>query len=225
MARTVSLDKFGDVLRKIGKSAAKRAVTATINDAAFATRDNALEEIGSQMTIRAQRFVGGSIRVAKARHSRQEATVGSIVRDRFSGWEEQETGSKSDKDRAPTLAARGGNKKKRMAPSVRFKAANKFPEQDDFSGNTVARRIVDMLRVLERRKYRKPFLISKKRRGFRRGLYRFRRKKLELVQALDTPQKVRKNPWMKPAYTLTLNSGRVLKKWKEEMGRALLRRR
>ena len=100
-------------LRKFYKKAPKqflKAANATLNSFAFGTRKRSLEIIKKKMTVRNQKFVAGSLRVQKSTGSNIDnarSEVGSIFRPRFTGWKEQESGTKPERTRSITRFARG----------------------------------------------------------------------------------------------------------------------
>src|SRR4030042_1848952 len=57
---------------------------------------------------------------------RQMSVVYSIRNPRFSGWKEQEEGSKLETKRAATVQARGGNRHAKVQPSAGLSNSNKF---------------------------------------------------------------------------------------------------
>lgn len=88
------------------------------------------------MIVRNKRFVASKIKVDKT-HTRQpissqEAIVGSIDGPRFSGWVEQELGTKTKRTRVFTRLARRGSPTRPAQPSVRLKASNDFTTPDDY---------------------------------------------------------------------------------------------
>jgi hypothetical protein len=70
----------------------------------------------------------------------------------------------------------------------RLKPANVFPEPNDYEGKTKAHRVVVMINVLKRKKFNKPFIISGHKK-FRKGLYKFYRKRIVKIQDFR-PRKV-----------------------------------
>ena len=154
------------------------------------------------MTVRSANFVNSAIRVQKARGgntmSSQIAITGSIERQRFSGWEEQELGTKTNRTRLIQLAARGGNFTSTAAAKSRFKPGREFTKPEQFSGKDKHQRGVAMLQVMGRKKTEKPFLIHGHKR-IKPGLYRFIGRKLKMLQATN-PGNVqpKKKPWLRP---------------------------
>lgn len=182
----------------------KKASIGLVNNTAFRLRNDIVEEIEDSMTVRAPRFISGSIRRTKANFRTKTAEVGSISRPRFSGWVEQQKGTPSKRKRQPTLTARtGGNWKKKTAPRFRFKPAKRFvrPSTDPFRkkgrrlSNNSGRDIAIFLQILRRNKYRQPFFLPIKYKRLEKGLYIFKKKRLQLVQGLD-PDPTKRNTWM-----------------------------
>lgn len=177
-------------------------VTAGIlNSYAFGTRQENIRILQSQLNIRKPKFVGNSIRVEKANKSAsiqdQQAVVGSIKRKGFSGWRENEFGEKYERTRVAQLFARGGDEGKVVRSSLRMRASKSFKSPEDFPGRTAEHRVIIMLSKLKKQKHRKPFVI-KRHRKFKKGLYKFFRGRLKMVQDLDPRQRrVKQVRWMR----------------------------
>jgi len=186
--------KAPDIMRK--------ASVGMVNNLAFTLRGNVLEEIEESMTIRSPRFVSSSVRVERARSSAPKATVGSIKRDRFTGWAEQEKGLKDPRDRFHTVAGRvSGSWKRRVSPRFRFKpGAKKALRPRDIVSpliNSEKRKTIVFLQMLNRLKWRQPFYIPTRYKRLQRGIYIFKKNKIRRVQDLETDnQPIEKNPWM-----------------------------
>ena len=203
----------------------KRAVAGTLNTFAFETRKKALHIIMTNMTVRARKFVEGSMRVDKAKAgqsiNQQHSVVGSIKRPRFTGWEEQQTGKKTKRNRVATALARGGNMSGKVKPSARMKQSNTFQSPDDYPGTTKHNRAVVMLQVLFRKRSRKAFII-KGHRTLKRGLYKIKQKKLRMLQSFESkntqPKRVR---WMTGAVKAFKRSADIGKIWEKNVKRVL----
>lgn len=176
----------------------QRAKINTVNNLAFQGRRIALDELDRNMIIRAPAFIKGSVRFQRATMNRPEAEFGSIRRDRFSGWEEQQTGRRTKRTRVQTLQARRRNWKNKVAPRVRLKPGAKFIRPADVRLNN--NQIVPFLQILDRRKYRQPFFIPTRYKRLQRGLYIFVSRKIRRVQNLD-PANVQpaRDEWMSRA--------------------------
>lgn len=206
-------------LEKFYKTAPKkfaRASAGMLNNLAFQTRSAALIRIASDMAIRNPRFVASRMQVEKAKSgpmAGQRAEVGSVAKDRFSGWDEQETGAEPLRNRVFTLTARRGNNQNQAAPSSRLKPGNKIVGINDVkineTGRMVRRRI--FIQIMSRRP-NKPFVMRQKYKKMRRGVYVFKRKQLLQLQAFDA-MKVKRKPWMKPTRAEVLTKGNVRAAW------------
>jgi len=174
------------------------AKIGTINNLAFRTRGNTLEELGKNMMIRSPGFVKGSVRYKKATRGDPVAETGSIRRERFSGWIEQETGKKTGRKRVQTVTARSRNWRRRVAPRFRLKPSAKFIRPADVKLNRT--QIVPFLQILDRRRYRQPFLIPTRYKRLQRGIYIFLAKKIKRIQNFD-PKNVqpKRDAWMSRA--------------------------
>lgn len=207
-------------LIKFYKNAPKqfqRASGMVLNSFAFGTRKAATDTINDEMTVRNQRFVSSSLLVDKTplnvKFTAQEATVGSIKRDRFSGWEEQQTGKRRKKTRVATLLARGQSDTKQIKPAARMKTGKDFPEP---KGNPVA-----MLNMLKRKKHRKPFILRKFSK-FKPGLYKFLRGKIVKLQDFDSKKAQPKRlDWMGISIDKYFRQHPVRQTWADALRRVL----
>lgn len=188
-----------------------RAGGHVLNSAAFGTRKLAIRNIKKEMIARNERFIQGSVRVEKARIGApldmQRATVGSIKRDRFSGWREQEGGQQTKREHQAWPAARRGGKKHPVIRVARLR--RNFLKPTAFGGRNPIERVIRMLHTLSANNYRKPFIIFdlERRRGGKPappGLYRFGpgphpNRRLELLQRFKSPKPTKRKPWLIPA--------------------------
>lgn len=212
-------------LRKFYKKAPKqflKAANATLNSFAFGTRKRSLEIIKKKMTVRNQKFVAGSLRVQKSTGSNIDnarSEVGSIFRPRFTGWKEQESGTKPERTRSITRFARG-TKNRRLRPSFKMRPGNNFLDADDFQIRGSGDRTVVFLQMLARRKHRKPFIIKGSSK-FKSGLYVFRRKKIKRIQEFKQTKKIKRVPWMSGGRKEFFRTADVNKIWAESLRRVL----
>lgn len=188
------------------------------NTLAFKLRPEMLKEIESSMTIRSPRFVRGSLRIKKASFRDRVAEVGSIRRDRFTGWEEQETGKPDKRDRRQTLAARLDNRKRRVAPRFRLKSGKaRFVRPSDQGLKNVSSDVPVFLQILDRNKHRAPFYIPVRYKRLQRGIYIFKAKKIRRVQILDAKGKsISRNRWMTRSIS-KINQPLVEREWTKAM--------
>jgi hypothetical protein len=186
-----------------------------LNTSAFETRKLAIENIENSMIGRNERFIKSSVRVKKARLgaplNQIFSQVGSVERERFSGWREQEGGQQTKREHQAHPAARKNNIAKQVVRRARLRAAGRFPKPTDFrgaAGNPVAR-AARMIHILSRSGFTKPFLIfglenKKKGRKVPPGLYQFGsgaypNRRIKLLQRFKRPKPTRKKPWLQPA--------------------------
>ncbi len=198
----------------------QRASGMVLNSFAFGTRKAAIDTINDEMTVRNPRFVSSSLLVDKtplnAKFTAQEATIGSIKRDRFSGWIEQQTGKRRKKTRVATLLARGQSAGKQVKPSVRMKPSKDFPDPSEFKNSVPA-----MLNALTRKKHRKPFIL-KKFSKFKPGLYKFLRKKIVKLQDFDSKKAQPKRlDWMGIAIDKYFRAHPIRDTWADALRRVL----
>jgi hypothetical protein len=183
-------------------SSMKYATASVLNSLAFTTKKLNEQEIKSSMTIRNLGFVGSMLKYEKTRAvniAAQMAKAGSVKKDNFSGWTEQEKGVKPAKKRAATIAARGGSFNKKMMPKSKFMSKNKFHKLSDFRAKTPKESFMFMLRVLGSRGGGE-FLINEpvptKRGTLARGLYTLQKHRIKKLQKMDDIKPIRHNTWM-----------------------------
>ena len=212
-------------LIKFYKKAPAKMTTASagmLNTFAFETRKKSLHIINTAMTVRAKGFVKGSIKVDKAGFrdpiNKQQSQVGSIVRPRFTGWEEQEDGKVDKRKRIATSFARGGNNSGKIKPSNRMKANNTFESPDDFAGKSKDHRVTVMLQVLFRKRHRKPFIIKGSRK-WKPGLYRIQAgKRLRMLQSFEPNKKpIKRVRWMSGGRKAFFRKADMRKLWGNQL--------
>lgn len=175
----------------------KRVTADMLNEFAFSTRTRALGVLNREMTIRNPKFVKGRLRVSKARpHARignQRSITGSVAKDRFTGWVEQESGQKTLRNRQSTLAGRKGDQKKQMRHVVRLKPKNDVitANTDGFQPKGGRNNLGGLLAIARRKKENR--LIR-----YKSSFYKRKRNKFELVQQIKPvqPKRIR---WIKRA--------------------------
>jgi hypothetical protein len=188
-----------------------RAAGHALNSAAFGTRKLAIRNIKAQMIARNEKFIEGSVRVNKARLgaplSQQSSEVGSIKRERFSGWLEQEGGQQTKRKHYGTEDSRKGDIKKQIARPYKLRKVAWRPHPKFFRGNTPQDRARKMLHTISRAGFTKPFVIVGLENTQSRtppGLYRFAggrhpKRRIELLQRFKAPKPTERKPWMAPA--------------------------
>jgi len=182
---------------------ARRATARVLSQFAFGVRQEALKEIKKKMTIRSEKFVNSSMRFKGARSARiddQVSATFSIGRARFSGWEEQNDGTADKRTRSQSLLARGNNFKKKVKPSVKMKPGRDFISMGDFKLPSGKAQVPAYLKAVKAKYKNKPFILKKKYKNIKRGLYKFVRNKMQILQNFEKkPRKVKRIPWMKTA--------------------------
>lgn len=202
----------------------QRASAGVLNEFAFGARKKSLQIIKTRMIVRNERFVSGSLRVSKASGfmplSAQVATFGSVARDRFTGWKEQELGTSVDRTRTSTLLARAGSKRRQMRPSLRMKRSNIFDSPDNYEGAPEQHRAIVMLQTLSRAKSRRPFII-KGHRKFKPGLYKFKGGKIRQIQQFKNPKQPKRVRWMTSGRAFYFSSVSLDAIWADKIRRQL----
>lgn len=216
----INLHRF---YRKAPKQFA-RAAANVLTSFAFGNSGKSIEIIKNKMTVRNERFVSSSVRVEKARGniplSGQVAMIGSIKRDRFTGWIEQETGQKTTRTRTSTMLARGGNVSRQIRPAFRLKPGNKFLQPNDFEGQSPQHRVIVMLQTLSRQKYKKAFVI-KGHKAFRSGLYKIFRKKIMLLWRFKDRKQPKRIRWLTLGRFKYFRSTNIDQVWANALKRVL----
>lgn len=106
----------------------QKASAMLLNRFAWGTRDESVRTIGRLMTVRNDRFVAGRLKVSQTAMSapiaQQCAIAGSKATQRFTGWKEQELGTRTERKRISTVESRGGNIRNQMRGPARLKRSN-----------------------------------------------------------------------------------------------------
>lgn len=227
--RTYDVDaKEIEKLQKFLKRSPQMFAVATgsmLNDFAFGVQNTAIEVIHEQMTVRNSRFVTGSVRVEMSNRrqpiTNQQSATGSIQRKRFSGWTEQQTGKRTARERVITKLGRRKNETRKLIGTARLKSANKFETYHKYPGRGPEQKSTIMLQKLDRRRFRKPFIITKKK-GMRAGVYKFLRRRPRLLQVFDSdkvqPEKI---PWMADAVDRYFEREDLPRLWSRTLKRIL----
>jgi hypothetical protein len=182
---------------------ARGAAGMMLNEFAFGTRDKAIKFWRSDQITRNKRFVESRLRAKKTRLSlpisQMVSSTFSQDAPRFSGWEEQETGKKTQRKRIGTIKGRSGSRKRRIGKRARFNQKIRSPRD---MGTTSAHIKSDhhaaqvMLVWARRNLGREPFLIYGHN-SMRPGLFRFNGNKLHRLQFIGGDNlQPRQNKWM-----------------------------
>jgi|WetSurMetagenome_2_1015567.scaffolds.fasta_scaffold59281_2 hypothetical protein len=213
------------IYRKTPKFFAK-ATGDMLNEFAFGTRVEAFYEIASRMTVRNPRFVSSRLQVTKSKKSLpvagQISVMGSKATDRFSGWTEQQLGTKTTRERTISALARMGNFKRQAVPKARLKPSNQFLSYHDIrikGNNSADRRSIVLIRMLARAKSNQPFILTHKD-GFRPGLYRLKGGKVKILQRFEKEQPHR-IPWLTSARTRYFKNTDIKRLWHKTFEREL----
>jgi hypothetical protein len=212
-------------LQKFLKKAPRQfaiAARGVQNDFVFGVKESSNKVLNRKMVVRNSKFVSSSLRVVKARGSSinsMKAETGSINRKRFTGWSEQELGTRSTRKKSVTPFGRGGRKEGILKPRFRMKPSARFPRPSDFPGKNSNAKVNSMLRAM-RRKTSKPFVIVKSKR-FKSGLYKFHNRKilaLQLFKNRKQPKRIKWHTIGKQEYFRSINIRSV---WAKNIKRSL----
>jgi len=197
----INISQFIDLANKYkyAKTTLARASGATLNDIAFLAKRRMAGVISETMTVRNPRFVGSRIQVSKSRLfapvAGQHASVGSVAKERFTGWAEQETGQSPARERALLLLARRGDIKRQALPSARLKSSNKILHPHDVrmpGPISYRRQAYALMRMLRKSRRKTPFMLTRLS-GWKPGLYQMVGGRARLVQSFEPmhPKRVR----------------------------------
>lgn len=159
-----------------------------LNEFAFQTRAEAIRFWRVDQTTRNKRFVETRLRVDKTRlnapiHSQQSSTF-STDANRFSGWGEQEHGTKTKRERVATRKGRAGSFKRKITKKARFRKRFKSPRDMGTSSAYIqnAHHAAQVMLIWSRRNLGdEPFLIFGHR-DMQPGLFMWRGTKLVRLQ-------------------------------------------
>jgi hypothetical protein len=204
------IDKYSGSIRGFTRKFNK-AAGLTLNDFAFGSREQSYRYIESNMIVRSPGFVKRSLWAERATFAdgldKMQSKMGSIRRDRFTGWREQIEGSQMPRDRAITVGARGGSKRRRVGPQARLRPGKSWRRPDQYKARTARNRANAMIQALDQEGYRQPFLVYGHR-TLSSGLWKFKggrkgRRKLIALQLFNKTANVRRRPWMTTAVKWT----------------------
>jgi hypothetical protein len=213
-----------------------KPVTANVlNTLAFENRKIELENIHRSMIVRSERFVRGSLRVEKTRNvpiEQQIALSGSIKRARFTGWEEQEHGTRPRTRRGFTTAARGGTRRKAAKSRARLKPAYTFHRYDDYrikNARSQRQQIGVFLKIMMDPKSRSAMkrpgqYILPSYNGMKRGLYDYRNNRFTLYQSFeDENRRPRRTRWASSAMRTLTRTTDARRVWARSMAHVMKR--
>lgn len=189
---------------------------------AIGTRLGAIEQINKTMTVRNKGFVSRQLRYTSASPStpvnRQAAWAGSIAKDRFSGWTEQEKGAKPKINRhAMVLGGRGGNIQKQMRPSIRLKPGIKIitTSTPGFMPKGGEGNVGGFFAILKRRKENRPALVARF-----KTLYKRKGARFQAAQQFNRKQP-KINHWLKRARAIYFARTNIGLLWRNTCNRLI----
>jgi hypothetical protein len=151
-----------------------KVAAASLNDAAYEFRNQAIGAISDEYTIRVPQFLRHQMRVGQKAKGNQNiddmvAQAGSVGAPRFSGWTEPMDGSGPERDRMFTLLARSGSFKNIVHARNRLQPGAHYPGADDFADLPEEQRIAaTVARALRKNPQQRMILNGG---GFSHGLY------------------------------------------------------
>lgn len=202
-------------------SRARKASARMLSKFAFGTRNEAIIEINRTMSVRNKRFVARGMRFQNARPTNidnQFSVAGSISGNRFSGWKENYEGSRDNRTRTHSLLSRSGSWKKKIKPSVRMKPARDFLSISDFSKETSRSSNPNavFLALMKKKKKNKAFIMKKRYKGLKKGVYKYTGRKLKrLIDLEPKSRSVKRNRWLDTARNRFFAKNNLDELWKE----------
>ena len=199
-----------------------RAARGLLNGFAFGTRNEAIDTIKHRMIVRNEKFVKSRIRVNKTKGSRLDnmfSETGSLpdASGNFQGWVEQEEGKTAKRTRVQTLVARGNNLKNKVRPKYRMKNARNFINENTWDLGDLrdeSKRVGIFIKEVIKRNYREPFILTKRYRKMKRGVYIYRSKRILRLQNFESentqPKRIK---WMTIARNNYFRSIDIRKEW------------
>ena len=197
---------------------ARRATARMLTRFAFGTREEAIKEIHRTMTVRSEGFVKRQMRFKGARATNidnQESSTFSVATDRFTGWKEQNDGTPDKRTRSQSLLARGRSFDKKVSPRNRMKPGNRFFSANSFDKMpTGAKETPALIKRMKVNHKNKPFIIKKRYKRIKRGVYKFVRNKMMILQNFEKKRTTpKKNPWMRSARENYFRSANLDREW------------
>lgn len=208
-------------LYKNSPSKARRATAQLLSQFAFATRQQAIIEINRSMTVRSKKFVESRLRFKRARNEQidhQRSKTFSVGAKNFSGWEEQMTGGKQKGTRTQSLLARSGNFDKKVKPSNRMKPGRNFINRGDYDLPRGGDEMKVYFIKVRTQNPNKPFIVKKRYKRVKKGLYIFKRGKMRMLQNFEaSPRATKVNPWMRRARANFNKQMDIGKEWEKSL--------
>lgn len=155
-----------------------RVASGVLNSEAFGLRTSILKILDKELTIRSPGFVKRNVRVVKSRPgpiNSIESEAGSIFADRFTGWKEQQFGTKSERKLVPTKFSRGSSWEGKVKSGFRSREKNKGWKISDFeitNAKNKKHRLIIYLQILDKQKKGKRFFLPGKIGKMNAGIYK-----------------------------------------------------
>lgn len=177
--------------------------------------------INKKMIVRSSKFVTSSIRVSMARGNKMQSEVGSIFRPRFSGWNEQQLGTKTKRKRLASPFSRRDSRANKIAAKRRLKKGSKVIKrgEDNVKGSSTKNKNIAWLQMLTRRNEKRPFMLENKVGKLTRGIFMLSRGRIRRIANIEprNPQPKR-IPWITSALAMQKKSDVELM-WKTQINR------
>lgn len=214
-----------------------------LNTFAFGTKKQTFVVISREMIVRKPGFVRSSVRVTKANGridvNKQKSICGSIYRDKFTGWREQELLEETTRTKTITPLARNNVPTKILPGRFRLKKSNEFmsPDHSDYASQADKhKKSVMMLNILAKKGHKKPFKVFGHDK-LRSGLYVFKgvikkvtvvkdnkkrtykRRDIGMIQKFDNKVQPKPIAWMSQSRIEYFRSINLSKLWESSLER------
>lgn len=177
--------------------------------------------IHSKMIVRSPKFVNSSIRVSMAKGNKMQSEVGSVFRKGFSGWNEQQLGTKSKRDYVNSPYSRSDNRRNKVVNKRRLKTSNKRVKISDYNvkGNSIKQRNIVWLQMMGKNNERRPFKLEHAVGKLSKGIYMFNGNKIRRIANTEPKStQPKKIPWLTNALMKQKPSD-VNLMWKSQLNR------
>jgi len=202
------------------------ATAGVLNSLAFTTRKYDIDNITISLIVRNKGFLNRSIKVQTTRAvdiNRQQSIVGTVARGNFTGWTEQQLGSRVKQKKAFTIPGRAGSARKQVPGRHRMKQGRKFLRSDSINPkitrykNESHKTYIFMLMMGRRKK--EPFIIDKPIGKMKPGLYIYKGKKLIFLASIDNIKQPKQVKFRSSSIRSLLVRNDIDKIWNQQIDR------
>ena len=202
---------------------ARYATAGIINNFAFGSRKQTIQNYNANYIIRNQSLLKSSTRVIKANGSQdvnqQMAVLYFQQKKNFSGFVEQELGTSTKRQKTVSTAARGGSRSSKVRKRFKTGQSMDTPENTGLSNN------IGGFLQYQKRKKSKAFLLTRQYKSLGKGVYYFKgsgkNKQLTKLQNIGKIVQPKKKPIMYPSSKQYISKINLSGLWQKEVTRQL----